>query len=321
MIKDRNIAPDAFISPLKIMGGGIMGAGEVFYVYNSNEPVVGNWLQQRIPQDHLFRATAAKADVAIQAALNLCVASRNDYVLVWPSEVDYDLTASLTMSKKSVHLICPAGLGYSVGARSAARLSADATDVPVIKFNANNLEIAGFYFKNYVGKYCIDAQGISGSSWAPHIHHNWFAPTYTSTTGQPVIGSSVNTNSYSYGRIERNKILVISSNATIASLIDIGAGANGCDVCHNDIAVGVGIIATIAINNGSANGNTDFNTFSENAGQIANCVVIPGTTASAKGNLCAVATTRFASGGVAGKSFVQNFDGVENVTLDGSVQS
>jgi hypothetical protein len=64
MIKDRNIAIDAAINPMKLIGAGFEPLfGDTFYVCKSSLACY-KWLQQRVPSSRLF-TTIAAADAAM----------------------------------------------------------------------------------------------------------------------------------------------------------------------------------------------------------------------------------------------------------------
>lgn len=157
--------------------GSVSGVGNVYYVYSDNDTAVGAELNRRFGgalyddgSPILFKASATAADVAIQAALDACVASRNDYVIIMPSAADYDLTATLTMSKKAVHLICPAGFGSNGIGMNAARLDCT-VDVPAVTITGDCVEFGGFFIKGFLnGGSCIL---LSGTRWHANIHDNF----------------------------------------------------------------------------------------------------------------------------------------------------
>lgn len=137
MIHNRNIAPDAFIDSAKIAGSGV---GEVFYVAQaSGRPY--NAFVPRVTKDHMF--------TSIQAALNACVAERNDYVLVMPDADDYDITAALTMSKQNVHLIGVGGVvqGIKYGCNNNVRIHQGTAATQVITVTGRGCEISGLFLK------------------------------------------------------------------------------------------------------------------------------------------------------------------------------
>ena len=123
-----------------------MGIGNVYWVVKATETFYPIFLNK-----HQFKYEDGSDSVhtSIQSALNATVECRNDYVIVMPSNSDYDITSVLTMSKKSVHLICPAGLGYDVGATNACRIHQNTASTAIIAVSDSSIEIAGFYLKPY----------------------------------------------------------------------------------------------------------------------------------------------------------------------------
>ena len=157
-----------------------LGAGKVFFVAQSGTDIAAQ-LQDAIgnnsPTDRFqfVPCAAATADVGIQAALDACVANRNDYVIVMPSTTSYSLGATLTMNKARTHLICPPGIG-NMGMNNFARLYTTVATTNMITVTADCVEIAGFFFKGYDGT-AHDQPAIiylSGTRWTPNIHDNFF---------------------------------------------------------------------------------------------------------------------------------------------------
>lgn len=196
----------------------------------------------------------ALKNTGIQDALDKCVAGRNDYVIVMPHNDDYDLGKTLTMSKRAVHLICPAGLGRVCGAANAARLH-PLTAAAVITVSANNCEIAGLWFKNYPA---INTITLSNDAAVGNIHHNTF-PLYM-TTG--ALDSIIDDASgyFGWGKISNNFFATYSGEpGTWSSIINI-VGASSCvEVSGNIIIIGDGCTATVGISNGSYKGITNDN--------------------------------------------------------------
>jgi hypothetical protein len=71
MIKDRNIAWDAAINPMKLLGAGFEPnyGGDTFYVCKSALTNTYNWLSGRVPGDRIFK-TLAEADAAMRNGVN-----------------------------------------------------------------------------------------------------------------------------------------------------------------------------------------------------------------------------------------------------------
>jgi hypothetical protein len=325
--------PNGITSFGNIVAGGI-GVGNVYYVCNTTSTsayadLVTKFANQTYSDGSaiLYPHTASASAVTtngLKNALAATVEDRNDYVIVVGANNTYYIDEALAMNKKNVHLVCPAGLGNEIGATNAARIQQITASTAIIAVSDSSIEIAGFYLKNINATAAIT---IANGSYAMNIHHNTFPLIWTSgaQTGSIVCSGDGG----AWGSIERNWFVSQSGGAcTCASgVIQVQAAATACRVKHNEITIGDTQIATIGISNAAVKGHTDFNIFSESGGSgvadggtITNCISI-NTSGAAIGNLCAVATGHFATGGTASISFCENYDGVENVTLSGSVQS
>lgn len=230
-----------------------MGCGKVFYVAMAGSDAY-EYLSRIFPTDtdgvpRVYAATAATANTAIQAALDACVAGRNDYVLVWPTSYplatsDYTITATLTMSKANVHLLCPAGMGMGVGASWANITFIETASVPLITLSGQGCEIAGFGF---IQKADYNTILISSGGHTAHIHHNFFSIRGTTGGGSlPCIQTG--TGVY-FTLIEKNHFSTTASGATFISVIAISNNDNGwAKILDNVIMIGDGCTATIGIN-------------------------------------------------------------------------
>ena len=242
---------------------GIKGAGKVFHVCPSGTSIY-NMLADAIVPDpdgvlRLYGADLDEADVAIQAALDACVADRNDYVIVWPSSSDYDITAELSMSKKAVHLICPAGLGRNRGAGNGARIEQTTAASSIINITGNNCEVAGFYFKNY-SKICSIEGGAAAH--CAHIHHNHFNLTGATTGNAPAIDFATAPGAV-FIVIENNYIATNVAGLTHTSIIDVEGPCTWANVSNNTIIIGDGCTATVGIQNLAFKGQTNDNYIAE----------------------------------------------------------
>jgi len=316
--------PNGITSFGNIVATGL-GIGNVYYVYNAADTGVRDDLVRKFGGQVyadgsriLYAATATAANVEIQAALDACVANRNDYVLVMPSASTYTLAALLTMSKKNVHLIAPGGLGRANGANNSTRVqAAAATDWVYI--TAASCEVAGFYIKNTAGYRGIYL-GASSTAVAPWIHHNTFFVTCLGSANLPVIAGVTDSDGGWFGHIEDNHILTYgAASATMTSVIYLGTpagmaevnrnhigiagctcatginvGGNGSEVCDNyiyEIGVGAGSTAGVltiginvsgavaVINNRIGMASTDYIAGCGNYYAVGNVGGAPGTTA------------------------------------------
>ena len=299
--------------------GGALGVGNIYRVIKSSEAYYDSFLEDYQGEysdgSSVVHPDAGTGD-GIQAALDACVEGRNDHVIVQPSDSDYDLTAALTMSKKCVHLICPAGLGPQYGATSAARLHQNTAATDVIAVSDASIEIAGFYFKNYQN---ISHITLAATSYALNIHHNTFTMNVTSTTAEPCIAGTGDAGAWG-SSIENNWFVSYAGNsATIAAIITIGASATCTNVMHNLFTLGDGNTATIGINNASVKGQTNFNLFGTGGGAggctFTHCIAVDAS-GSAIGNRGTVADSILVTGGTSDSSFSDNMNGVDGGLVD-----
>lgn len=235
-----------------------LGAGKVFWVAPANTTLY----------DQMSSAIQSDPDGVqrlfsdIQSALDATVANRDDYVLVMASNSDYDLTAALTMSKNRVHLICPQGLGWGGLPGNTARIHQTTATTNMITVTADNVEIAGFFFKGYDGT-AHDTPAIielSGTRWCSHIHDNFFG-----------IGSTASSNNYgiyaagacSHFSIHDNYLtnyapgLITGTNNDMAAFIAITSASSTRGIIKNNIMhTGANTTVAVGINNNTAYGIT-----------------------------------------------------------------
>jgi hypothetical protein len=297
--------------------------GKIFFVVHGEDSWAAEVLNefpvdsQGVPRVYVTTTSADTDSLAIQAALDACVAGRNDYVLVLPSNNDYDLETKLTMSKRDVHLI---GMDYlsnkqECGSNSATKLHMIAND-DMILLSGGNCEVAGFYLKNYNNQSTIMMSGAVAD--CTHIHHNHFGMYATTTSGVPSIDASASSSSFIL--IEKNTFASVVSDLTFASVINIAGPNTWAKVNYNNFMCGDGNTWTLCIYNASYKGQVIGNDImAANGGggatsTISNCITIGG--GCAFGNRMAVVnttTTDLNGGGT--YSFVENYNGLSGGTL------
>jgi len=274
-------------------------------------------------------AAVALLNTGIQDALNKTVANRNDYVIVMPSETDYDIGAALTLSKKAVHLICPAALGNEYGCTNACRIHQLTAATPVFTVSAASVEIAGFYIKNYSK---VTALELAQNAYAPNIHNNDFIMSLASTDSEPIIDNVVTGNVYNdgggWGVIEYNWFVDGAGDAStvVPVLIRINAQATCARFCHNELTIGDGVTVTEGVANAAVKGRTDFNTFgtgggdkdSTNGGTWTHCINLSpaGGAGSAIGNRATVGDGALVGGGTLDKTASDNMNAVDGGVVD-----
>jgi hypothetical protein len=296
---------------------GPLGIGNVYFVIKTNEPYYSAFLNEHQGQypDGTWRvhsATAASSHTAIQAALDACVEGRNDYVILQPSDSDYDITAALTLSKKSVHLVCPAGLGLERGATNACRIHQNTAETAIFAVSDASIEIAGFYLKPYADASHIT---IAATSYGLNIHHNYFPLQWTTTPAEAILCAG---DGGAWGQVSHHNIFVSQGgdDVTCASLITIGSSATGARCDHNDIFIGDGNVLTSAITNSATKGTTNYNTFMVAAGDgtITTCIT-QGSYGVAIGNRACVGADALVTGGTDDISAVDNMNSLAGGTI------
>lgn len=295
-----------------------LGVGNVYYVIQSTNAAYQDFIEER--QGIYNNDGSWRVHATIASALAATVDERNDYVIVMPDNADYDITATLTMDKKCVHLICPAGLGYDVGSNNAARLHQNTTDIPAITLASGSAscEIAGIYFKNTASSAAAGAviYAESGGGYCSNIHNNHFGMVLSGGTNSPMIAQA--NDGLLYSTIHRNRFITTTgTSATIAAVVLIQGPATGVTVNSNDFVISNTCTATTVITNESVMGSIKFNTATAcgaqpggaGEGQITNAFAVAAS-GSCIGNLGAVKTATLISGGTASQSFCFNWDGI-----------
>ncbi len=292
------------------------GVGNVYRVIKTSEAYYARFIEdfqgEYSDGSLIVHADDGSGD-GIQAALDACVANRNDYVIVQPSQSDYDLTAVLTLSKKSVHLLCPAGLGLERGATNACRLEQTGS-ADIFAVSGASVEIAGFYLKHKQNTTAIGL--VTAGAYAPNIHHNNIAMNTTSTTSEPMIHAVGDAGAY--GDIHHNWIYSSGGNdTTIAAIIVIGASATMAKVTNNEITIGDGLTATVGIQNLATKGMVADNRFGQAGADSTwtHCIQVS-SFGNAIGNRGVVADGILVVGGASDKSFSDNMNGVNGGVID-----
>ena len=317
-----------------------LGIGNVYYVIKQTEAYYPLFVEEysvdyrdgtnSICADKGVTTTdqaVAVLNTGIQDALNKCVANRNDYVVVMPSQTDYDIGATITLSKKCVHLICPAAFGNSVGCTNAARID-QLYAGSVFKVSDSAIEIAGFYIKNYLNKPALE---LCTSAYAPNIHNNDFIMRLSSTTGEPIIQGNVTGDTLhdggGWGVIEYNWFVdgVGDASTVVPIIVNITTQATAARVSHNELTIGDGMTATVGIGNYAVKGRVDYNTFgtgggdkdSTNGGTFTHCIATTaGTGASCIGNRATVQDDALITGGTTNKTCSDNMNSAGGGVVD-----
>jgi hypothetical protein len=241
------------------------------------------------------------------------VAGRNDYVLIMPSAYDYNISTTLTMTKRSVHLIAPAGITYERGSNNSTKMHLITTGLPMITVTGDNCEVAGFYMKNYYngtnpcGQHILLGAGSTGCT----VRYNHFVVRPANATNTAVVEGT--TTGAGYARIENNWFESQASGAyTIPAYVTCATGATHLRVCNNDMEASQGNIVTtaIAVNQFGLAANNWIIAVCANpsqatlAGTITTGITLADSAVAIENNFCNC-TANF-SGGTASKCFSNN---------------
>ena len=196
--------------------------------------------------DGLSVETAYKT---IQKGLDNCRANKDDYVIVMPSSTDYDITATLDMSKARTHLICPTGIGWNGMPGNTARIHMNTAATDFITVSADNVEIAGFFFKADATSTTGSIIVLSGTRWCANIHDNFFGlyAAAASTGNYGIYGAGA----CNHCSIWNNYITVYSpalntgANNAVAGFITLSSGSCTRNLIRGNILV-TGVNSTIA---------------------------------------------------------------------------
>jgi hypothetical protein len=246
---------------------GNLGIGNVYIVANTKDTVSYPQVSKRYGRSsysdgsqmfYPHTANAAGDTVTLnglQNALNACVSGRNDYVVVMPSSADYDITAALTMTKRNVHLICPAGVGPETGSTNAARIHQNTanTEIIILSALADGCEIAGLWFKLITSQttaFMISTPAVS-TGQCLNLHHNTFNVTASGSTGGGAYGSLAG-GSGNYTNIHHNRFYFSGAASVAVGVLMITTQSifayndmhaiNACTVTIGVECVGVGSI-------------------------------------------------------------------------------
>lgn len=294
MIKDRNIAPDASIDPLKIAG---LGIGEVRYVVKSDSNA-HKLLRTKVGNlDLLYVCDGTADEVQINQAITDSKGGTNSYIYVFPGA--YTLAAAITcVGRSSLHLVAANGTGFDIGAPGAALLQ-QGGNAEVVTLEAYG-ELTGFQIINKAGY-----AAVKSAAWRPNVHNNYF---------HVVQGTACNiveatTQGFTHGNISFNRFQTWVGGA-MTSYISI-TGSNSCLVERNTImnysgTVDYGILCGSGVQNLVLD---NLITDCGGAGTITVAIDVGNPTGNvAIGNRLAVLSGRGFAGGTANRSFVQNFD-------------
>jgi hypothetical protein len=306
-------------SLIEAKGGSIfgLGIGNVYWVIQTT-----NGDYTRFVRDMQFTYPDGTSSVYgdVQTALDACVDERNDYVLVMPDTADYDVGATLTVSKANSHLICVAGLGAKFGAATRAATIDPNGAFDAITVTGRGCEVAGFWIRGATEKGCVTVSGLG--CW---IHHNDCAVTATTSLAFGVTIESAGAE----GRVENNFIFSNAGSGTWLHGISLHQSATRSSASGNVIHASNGTTLTVGIDSTSvgANVNGALMTIADNYIMEAGAFGAYGASTITAGiraadsalvvnNRIGIATAaNGVIGGLADSSFISNYEGTSGGTL------
>jgi len=301
-----------------IESGIALGVGNIYYVCQTTNSTVYADLQKKIGTLQYSDGSSA-LHTTIQSALDATVGNRNDYVIVTPDNTDYDLTAALTMSKRNVHLLCPAGIS-GLGASNAARIDQNTADTATITLTGDSCEIAGFWFKSTGNSTLLSTTGhicvpTASTGQAANIHHNYFFMDGSGSDNAPAI-NYYNGGSGNYGNIHHNRFQFMTPSTTFSYGVYLSSANSIFE--FNEILVQNGCTVTWGVRMNGAGGAINYNTFIASraggglsAGAFGGAILIDtNDTTGAVGNKGAVGSGTLIEGGTADTSWCDNRSGV-----------
>ena len=292
--------------------------GNVYHVCQAANTNVYSALLERFDDQRYTNDDSLILHTDIQSALDATVANREDYVYVHTDGSDYDLTASLTMSKKGVHLLAPGGLSHGGGIPgNAVRLHQTTAGLACMTSTADCIEMAGFFCKGMIDSPIVD---LSGTRWHNYIHHNFLggavtagAAIYTITGAGAVFQCTISDN-YIMGGYSPNAA------QTISGLIGFTSGSSGRNlIARNYLVTGARITVTAGVVTGGTNDMVVDNIFHETVATVLTAGTFTeawngSTTTVYIGNKVAMDTPA-ESGGTVNNTHVDNWSATAGSTI------
>jgi hypothetical protein len=295
--------------------GGITTTGIMHFVH----PTLGSDANDGLSTDTPL--------ATIQAGLDKCRANKDDYVILMPCSTDYDITATLTMSNARVHLVCPTGIGWGGMPGNTARIHMNTAATDFITVTADNVEIAGIFFKADATSTTGNIITLSSTRWCANIHDNFFGMYATAATNNyGIYGAGACNHCVIYNNYFTNYSpgLNTGTNNDIAAFIDLASGSSTRNIVRNNVLVtGVNTTVGAAILLGGtgslvqdnvviesvANGGNDAGILTLGISSGVDSVLIRNTVSMAVGNIA-----NAIDGATANQSYILNYGGNAGAT-------
>ena len=184
MIKNRNIDKRAGIEVSKLLGGGLVGAGDITYVYNDVTSEPAKWLL-----DHDDGGQVAST---ILQGYNNCVSGRNDVVFFTPES--HSQAAALTWAKNMTHLI---GLYPDSFMNQRSRIGHSAAVSPLITVSGYGNLMQNIYWMYGSGATTLNLLTVSGERNTFRANH----------FGGPTAATAADESTFRLVDVECNEVL------------------------------------------------------------------------------------------------------------------
>ena len=297
--------------------GGITTTGAIHFVH----PTLGSDANDGLSTDTPF--------ATIQQGITASRDAKDDYVILMPSSTDYDVTATTTVDKNRIHIICPSGIGWGGMPGNSARMHMNTAATDWFTITADNVEIAGIFFKADATSTTGSPIVFSGTRWCGNIHDNFFGlyAAAASTGNYGIVG----TGACNHMAIHNNYFTVYSpalntgNNNLVAAFIGFTSGSSTRNIIRDNVLV-TGVNSTIAagileagtgtmvignyLHESVLNGGNDAGVFTLG--------ISTGTDAQVANNIISIAAASAAnavSGGTADQSYLLNYEGHSGGTL------
>jgi len=298
-----------------------LGIGNVYYVVQAANTHVYNYVQANYAQTYADGSVSVHTTIA--SALTATVANRNDYVIVMPDSSDYDITAALAMSKRNVHLICPAGMNEGGLPTNAARVHQNTNATACITVTADCVEIAGLFFKGEEGS---DIITLSSTRWHAVIHDNFFGIAATaSSNNYGIVGTGACSHCSIYNNYFTNYSpgAMSGTNNDVAAFVALtSASSTRNNINNNYMMTGANTTVAAAISYAGyggfivgnyifenlAFGGSDAGTLTLGISTSTDCLVVDN-------KIGVVTAANAVSGGTADSSYVTNYEATSGGTL------
>jgi len=292
------------------------GIGNTYYVCKDTTAAwYARWLDNH---NQVYDDGSIACHTTIQSAHDACTTDRGDVIIITPSLTDYDISATTTISKNRLVIICPQNIIPGGYCGNQCRLH-NAGDYPFFTITATaSITIAGLFFRETTSSgddYPIIDVQAGAQVWGISLLNNWFGGA-TGASGHATKGLVNFGDAGGAHNIINNMISIYNptDSRTTAALLRFAAQVQGCIIKENWFHCGSHaqtISKCISMEGSSYNNFITGNRIHET--QTGTCILTNAITAGddhVAENTVTVTAANAASmmgGGTANLTFVRNF--------------